>query len=78
MQEVDTVSKDIEQFLEDFLGQPAPAPKRPAAEIMWAGTVPSFQGPRLDVSRKGKKRWVTRLGRQKTDLLRFTNQLPML
>lgn len=78
MQEVEQVSKDIEKFLEDFLGQPAPCPKRPAAEIMWAGTVPSFQGPRLDVSRKGKKRWVTRLGGQKADLRRFTNQLPML
>ncbi|GMU57066.1 MAG: hypothetical protein AMXMBFR33_62120 [Candidatus Xenobia bacterium] len=71
------MSKDIEQFLEDFLGHPVPRPKRPAAEIMWSGTVPSFQGPRLDVSRKGKKRWVTRLS-QKPDLRRFTNQLPML
>jgi hypothetical protein len=75
--EVEPVSKEIniEKFIEDFL-DPAPRPKKPAAEIMWSGTVPTFRGPRLDM-RRGRKVWVTRLN-QKPDLRRFTNQMPML
>lgn len=71
------MSKDLE--LEEFLAQylePAPRPKKPAAEIFMMG-LPSFIGPRLDRSRNGRKRWVTRLDKR-PDLQNFTRGYPVL
>lgn len=71
------MSKDLE--LEEFLAQyldPAPRPKKPAAEILMMG-LPSYLGPRLDRSRNGRKRWVTRLDKR-PDLQSFTRAYPVL
>lgn len=69
--------KELEEFLRRYIDCSAlPRPRKPAQEIMVAG-MPSCVGPRLDVGRNGRKRWVTRLDR-KTDLKRFTTRFPVL
>ena len=72
------MSKDqleLEEFLARY-AEPAVRPK-PAAEIMVLGNLPSFIGPRLDIGRNGRKRWVTRLDkRPKPDA--FTMGYPVL
>ncbi len=68
--------KDLEEFLRRYIDvQAVPRARKPAQEIMVSG-MPSFVGPRLDVGRNGRKRWVTRLDR-KADLRRFTSQFPV-
>ena len=67
--------RELEEFLARYL-EPAPRPK-PAAEIMGMGALPTFIGPRLDIGRNGRKRWVTRLDkRSKPDA--FTMGYPVL
>lgn len=71
------MDKDLEEFLRRYTDvQALPKPRKPAQEIMVAGLT-SFVGPRLDVGKNGRKRWVTRLDR-KTDLNRFTSQYPVV
>ncbi len=69
--------KELEDFLRRYIDvQVVPKSRKPAQEIMIAG-MPSFVGPRLDVGRNGRRRWVTRLDR-KADLRRYNRQFPVL
>ena len=70
-----TEDKDLEEFLRRYL-EPSPKPTRKAAEILNSG-LPTYLGPKLDLSRPGRKRWVTRLN-AKPEAKRFTIQYPML
>lgn len=68
--------KELEEFLRRYIDvQAVTRARKPAQEIMVSG-MPSFVGPRLDVGRNGRKRWVTRLDR-KTDLSKFSGQYPI-
>jgi len=69
--------KDLEEFLRRYINvQAAPRSRKPAQEIMISGMQP-FVGPRLDIGRNGRKRWVTRLDR-KADLKSVPNRYPMV
>lgn len=71
------IDKDLEEFLRRYTDvQAVPPSRKPAQEIMISG-MPACVGPRLDVGKNGRKRWVTRLDR-KTDLRRFTSHYPAL
>jgi hypothetical protein len=79
LREAKTVNsdKDLEEFLRRYIDvQAVSRARKPAQEIMISG-MPSYVGPRLDIGRSGRKRWVTRLDR-KTNLSRFTSQYPVL
>ena len=65
--------KQLEEFLNQWL-EPAPKPRKPAAEIMIAGFVRSV-GPRLVYGRNGKKRWESRI-RNSPDLGQASQQFP--
>ncbi len=67
--------REIQEFLRRYL-DPAAKPASKAAEILWSG-VSSNLGPKLDLSRPGRKRWVTRVN-GKADPKRFTIQYPVL
>lgn len=69
-----TDDKDLEDFLRRYI-EPAVKPTK-ASEILLSG-LPKYLGPKLDLSRPGRKRWVTRVS-AKPDNKRFTIQFPML
>ena len=68
--------KELEEFLRRYIDvQAAPRSRKPAQAIMISGMSTSV-GPRLDIGRNGRKRWVTRLDR-KADLRSVPNRYPM-
>ena len=67
--------REIEEFLRRYL-DPSLKPASKAAQILWSG-VSSKLGPKLDLSRPGRKRWVTRVN-GKSDPKRFTMHYPVL
>ena len=69
--------KDLEEFLRRYIEvQAVPRSRKPAQEIMISG-MSNFVGPRVDIGRNGRKRWVTRLDR-KADLRSVPNRYPMV
>jgi len=69
--------KDLEEFLRRYIDvQAMPRARKPAQEIMISGSMSRSVGPRLDIGRNGRKRWVTRLDR-KADLRSVPNRYPM-
>lgn len=68
--------EDLEEFLRRYIEVPTvPRLRRPAQEIMVSG-LSSSVGPRLDIGRNGRKRWVTRLD-HKIDLRSVPRRYPI-
>jgi Holliday junction resolvase RusA-like endonuclease len=65
--------KQLEEFLSQWV-EPAPKPRKRAAEILVSGFVHSV-GPRLVYGRNGKKRWETRV-QNRPDLDNYQKQIP--